>query len=107
MDMEGTENTEATSSKLLAMRKDYKKTSVSLAKAKAHLEFVSSCQEGKQTPKGLCIGVHCSAFMTDLTNVKENFVKTTNQAEANYVGHLKTHYDVVTDHLSEKRSQAY
>jgi hypothetical protein len=88
--------------KLLSLRKEYKKTTVALAKARAHLEFISSCKEKQQTPRGLQVNIHCSAFMFDLTSVREQFGQTTKLTEQSYVDHLKSHYDVVVDRLSEK-----
>ena len=48
--------------RLLSLRQDYTKTSVALVKADAHLNFVSTCQTNKKTPKGLRVGVQCPAF---------------------------------------------
>ncbi len=81
MDTERANSDSHTKEKLLSLRKEYKKTSVSLAKAKAHQSFMSSCKDKLQTPRGLQINVHCSAFLTDLSNIKEQFIETTNQAE--------------------------
>jgi hypothetical protein len=90
--------------KLLSLRKNYKKTSVSLTKAEAHSEFLTACKEQQQTPKGLKVNVRCSAFLADLTNVKTQFVETTKQAEEDYVTHLNGHYDMVVNQLTQKQS---
>jgi hypothetical protein len=102
--MDTEETTSSTSDRLLSLRKEYKRTSVSLAKATAHLDFVSSCKEREQTPKGLKVNVRCSALMADLTDVKEKFNHTTTLAEGSYVDHLKTHYEEVTTQLQEKKN---
>ena len=73
--------------KLLALRKDFKKTSVALAKASAHQGFVESCQK---MPRGL---IHCSAFLSDLCDVEQG-----------YVAHLTSHYDGVVKELNQKRA---
>ena len=90
--------------RLLSLRRDYKKTSVSLAKANSHLNFVSSCQTTKKTPKGLRVGIRCSAFLADQTNVQQQFSETTTKAEHGYVHHLNTHYENVIVQLSQKKA---
>ncbi len=104
MDTERANSDSHTKEKLLSLRKEYKKTSVSLAKAKAHHSFMSSCKDKLQTPRGLQINVHCSAFLTDLSNIKEQFTETTNQAEQSYVSHLDDHYSAITQQLVQKLS---
>ena len=67
-----------TGDKLLTLRKDFKKTPVSLIKAKAHLDFASACSDKGQTPKGLRVNVQCSALLADLT---DKFANTTHMAQ--------------------------
>ena len=93
-----------TSDKLLALRKNYKKTSVALAKARAHSDFLSSCRNKGQTPKGLKVNVHCSPFLVNLTNIQDQFLQTSRQAEQHYVSHLNDHYDKVVNELSQKQT---
>ena len=90
--------------RLLSLRRDYKKTSVSFAKANSHLNFVSSCQTTKKTPKGLRVGIRCSAFLADQTNVQQQFSETTTKAEHGYVHHLNTHYENVIVQLKSSPS---
>ena len=90
--------------KLLSLRKELKKTAVSLLKVQAHLDFASACQTQQRTPKGLKINVKCSALLENLTNVKQKFDTTTKAAEADYVSHLKTHNEAVVEQLSAKQS---
>ena len=97
-------NTTKTPDKLLSLRKDYKKTSVSLIRAKAHLGFLSSCKDKQQTPKGLKTNVQCSAFLADLTDVQRRFSDTSKHAEEDYVSHLTQHYQIVSNQLQEKRT---
>ena len=99
-----TESKSKLSDRLLALRKDYKKTSVALAKADAHLNFTSSYQNSKKTPKGLRINVRCSAFLADQTNINHQFTETTEKAEQGYIKHLNTHYEKITTQLSQKKS---
>ena len=78
---------------LLTLRKDYKNTSVALVKARTHCSFVSTCKGNSQTPKGLRIGVNCSAFLADLTDARPHQFETTSKtAETQYVDHLHCHY---------------
>ena len=98
------ESAAKTSDKLLSMRKQYKKTSVALAKAEAHSSFLTSCSCQQQTPKGLTVNVHCSAFLSDLTNVQTQFKETTTNAEQGYLSHLNVHYNTVVNELKQKQS---
>ncbi len=75
MDTERAHSDSHTKDKLLSLRKEYKMTSVSLAKAKAHHSLMSSCKDKLQTPRGLQIKVHCSAFLTDLSNIKKKITQ--------------------------------
>jgi len=100
--MEMDTNPTSTGDKLLSLRKEYKKTAVSLVKAKAHQDFITACKNNHQTPKGLRVNVKCSALLADLSDVKEKFIQTTNQAQNSYVDHLETHYDTVVDQLKQK-----
>jgi len=84
------------------IQKKNKKTAVSLVKAKAHQDFITACKNNHQTPKGLRVNVKCSALLVDLSDVKEKFIQTTNQAQNSYVDHLETHYDTVVDQLKQK-----
>ena len=68
MDTGDTEVNSTTGDKLLSLCKDFKKTSVSLIKAKAHLDFASDCSDKGQTPKGLRVNVQCSALLANLTD---------------------------------------
>ena len=90
--------------KLLKLRKDYKRTSVSLIKAKAHLGFISSCKSQEKTPRGLKINVKCSAFLADHTNILDQFTKTTNAAEKDYVSDLDSHYKKIVTQLAQKQA---
>ena len=90
--------------KLLSLRKEYKKTSVALVKAKAHSNFILSCKTKEQIPKGLRVNVTCSAFLADVTNIKAEFKETSNVAEKEYVSHLDSHYDVVVKELHQKQT---
>ena len=78
--------------KLLKLRQNYKRISVSLIKAKAHLGFISSCKSQEKTPRSLKINVKCSAFLADHTNILDQFTKTTSAAEKDYVSDLDSHY---------------
>ena len=93
-----------TAGKLLKMKKNYKRISVSLAKAKAHFSFVSACKTEEKTPRGLKINVKCSAFLADHTNIRDEFTKTSNMAEKSYVSDLNGHYSKVVDELAQKQS---
>ncbi len=99
METENTPKTTNTSDKLLLLRKEYKKTTVAMAKARAHLNFISSCAEKHQTPKGLKVNERCSAFLSDLSDVKDQFAYTSNIAEEGFVTHLGHHYNVVVQEL--------
>ena len=90
--------------KLLKLRKEYKKTSVALTKAKAHGAFVASCKEREQTPRGLKVRIRCTAMLPELTEVRENFRKTTGEAESKYVDHLDTHYKSVEEQMTMKQN---
>ncbi len=68
METESTPRSTNITDKLLML--SIKKTSVAMAKAKAHLNFVSTCSNSQQTPKGLKVNVKCSAFLSDLSDVK-------------------------------------
>lgn len=99
-----TERDNSTSEKLLALRKEYKRNSVALAKAEAHRHFIASCKYKKQTPKGLRVNVQCSAFLADITNVQKEFKETSNLAQEEYVTHLDSHYNIVLKELNEKQA---
>ena len=99
-----TGNLQSTAERLLTLRKDYKKTSVALVKARAHGSFVSTCKGNSQTPKGLRIRVNCSAFLADLTDVRTQFETTSKAAETQYVEHLHCHYRAVKEQLKQKQS---
>ncbi len=75
-----------------------------MAKARSHLSFISSCSEKDQTPKGLQVNVRCSAFLSDLSDVRDRFSHTSKQAEEGYVSHLDYHYNVVVQELEQKQS---
>ena len=89
--------------KLLKLRQNYKRISVSLIKAKAHLGFISSCKSQEKTPRGLKINVKCSAFLADHTNILDQFTKTTSAAEKDYVSDLDSHYKRVVTELTQKQ----
>ena len=97
-------NSLSTRENLLKLRKDYKKTSVSLVKTRAHGSFISTCKDQAQTPRGLRINVNCSAFLSDLTDVKQEFATTSKKAESGYVGHLQNHYHAVEQELKTRKT---
>ena len=90
--------------KLLKLRQNYKRISVSLIKAKAHLGFISSCKSQEKMPRGLKINVKCSAFLADHTNILDQFTKTTSAAEKDYVSDLDRHYKRVVTELTQKQA---
>ena len=99
MDTEGD-----TAQKLLSLRKNYKKTTVALTKAKAHRGFIKTCRGKQQTPKGLKVHLKCSAFLADFTNISAQFDDTSKKAEAAYLSNLDAHYEKVVNQLAQKQT---
>ncbi len=50
------------------------------------------------------MNVRCSAFLSDLSDVRDRFSHTSKQAEEGYVSHLGHHYNVVVQELEQKQS---
>ena len=52
---------------------------LALAKTRAHLDFASVFPERTPTPKGLRINVRCSALLSNLTDVQDQFENNNNK----------------------------
>lgn len=78
---------------LLNLRKKYHRTSSTLTQIQHHLAFIQECVTHDITPKGLQINIQPHAFLADKTDLKRQFSKIIQRAQASFLEILMVHYE--------------
>ncbi len=84
---------------LLSLRQKYKKYKCNLLRVDSHLSFIQECKRRGKIPRGLRVNVECNALLTDLSDVKQKFKATKDQAENCFTDSLDTHYEIAKKKL--------